>query len=45
MKGIGRELAIDHRTVRKFVASGAFPERARRARGVFSNPGMSLKRA
>jgi transposase len=33
MKGIGRELAIDHRTVRKFVASGAFPERARRARG------------
>ena len=33
MKGIGRELDIDHRTVRKFVASGAFPERARRARG------------
>jgi len=33
MKGIGRELAIDHRTVRKFIASGAFPERARRARG------------
>lgn len=34
MKGIGRELAIDHRTVRKFIASGAFPERARRARGI-----------
>ncbi len=33
MKGIARELAIDHRTVRKFIASGAFPERARRARG------------
>lgn len=33
MKGIGRELAIDHRTVRNFIASGAFPERARRARG------------
>jgi len=33
MKGIGRELAIDHRTVRNFIVSGAFPERARRARG------------
>ena len=33
MKGIGRELAIDHRTVRNFIVIGAFPERARRARG------------
>ena len=33
MKGIARELAIDHRTVRNFIVSGAFPERARRARG------------
>ena len=33
MKGIGRELSIDHRTVRSFITSGVFPERARRARG------------
>lgn len=33
MKGIGRELGIDHRTVRKYIGSGAFPERARPARG------------
>jgi transposase len=33
MKGIARELAIDHRTVRNFIVSGGFPERARRARG------------
>ena len=33
MKGIGRELSIDQRTVRKFVTSRVFPERARRARG------------
>ncbi|MFJ1260782.1 sulfatase-like hydrolase/transferase, partial [Cupriavidus sp. CuC1] len=25
MKGIGRELSIDHRTVRKFITAGAFP--------------------
>ena len=33
MKSIGRELAIDHRTVRNFIVSRGFPERARRARG------------
>ncbi|WP_162571625.1 ISL3 family transposase [Variovorax sp. SRS16] len=33
MKGIARELSIDYRTVRKFVTSSAFPERAPRARG------------
>jgi hypothetical protein len=33
IKGIARELAIDPRTVRKFIISGAFPERAPRARG------------
>ncbi|WP_309969110.1 transposase [Variovorax guangxiensis] len=33
MKGIARELSIDHRTVRKFITSSAFPERVRRARG------------
>ncbi|MBK6973011.1 MAG: ISL3 family transposase [Sterolibacteriaceae bacterium] len=33
MKGIARELSIDHRTVRKFVTARAFPERARRTRG------------
>jgi transposase len=33
MKGIARELAIDHRTVRKFIISGDFPERAPRPRG------------
>jgi transposase len=33
MKAIGRELSIDHRTVRKFVTAGSFPERAPRARG------------
>ena len=33
MKGIARELDIDHRIVRKFIVSGTFPERARRARG------------
>ena len=27
MKGIARELDIDHRTVRKFIVSGTFPER------------------
>jgi hypothetical protein len=33
MKGIARELAIDHRTVSKFISRGAFPARAPRARG------------
>ena len=33
MKGIGRELGINHRTVRKFIRSDAFPERAPRPRG------------
>src|SRR5450631_1936667 len=43
MKGIGRELAIDHRTVRNFIASGAFPERARR--GFCRNNGLSTPRS
>jgi hypothetical protein len=33
MKGIARELGVNHRTVRNFIVSGTFPERARRARG------------
>ena len=33
MKGIARELEIDHRTVRKFIKNGEFPERAPRSRG------------
>lgn len=33
MKGIAREFSIDHRTVRKFITSSAFPERVPRARG------------
>lgn len=33
MQGIARGLSIDHRTVRKFVTAGAFPERARGTRG------------
>lgn len=33
MKGIGRELSIDHRTVRNFITAGAFLERAPRAPG------------
>jgi hypothetical protein len=34
MKGIGRELSIDQRTVRRFVTGGKlFPERAHKARG------------
>jgi len=32
-QGIARELSLDHRTVRKFIEAGAFPERAPRARG------------
>ena len=34
MKGIARELGIDHRTVSKFIRSGEFPERAPRPRGL-----------
>jgi hypothetical protein len=33
MKGIARELSIDHRTVRKFINAGLFPERASSTRG------------
>ena len=33
MKGIGRMLSIDHRTVRKFISGETFPERVARARG------------
>lgn len=32
MKGIARQLSVDYRTVRNFIVSGAFPERAQGAR-------------
>ncbi|MGT2491362.1 hypothetical protein ACU4GD_14650 [Cupriavidus basilensis] len=44
MKGIGRELSINHRTVRKFVTAGAFPERAAGGAGsdAFGSPSRLL---
>ena len=30
---IARAVSIDHRTIRKFISAGAFPERAPRNRG------------